>query len=473
MEFPEKLGGISHLVYFTSLQVIVYADRSLMAGLLPEAEMFFDFRDDDFAGGVLGSGFMGGFMVMSPFVAMASGKAATRTIGIGLTIWVLAELVTSLTSSYGTLLLARIVAGVGEAAFCALAPPMIDDTAPPSKRSLFVATYYSGVFIGMAVGFIGSSWFQDWATGRWAFLGLGACMIPYCVLILLFGNRFHVSSIGCARNCDVVASGATQTDVPLQGIPASTLATERYSYHAGFQAQMGGWKTKLQQVRTVLESGMYDFLVLGFAASQFVIGGFAYWALTYLENDLLLSKAVSSVALGLITVAAGILGSTGGGALFDRLTELAKTRWNQDEGVRGAVGCWVCTVLSVFVVPACCGTVLLKNGPAFLVCLGITQVLSFMGTAALMISTMEAVPTDLRGISMGMATFGGHLLGDLFSPTVVGKVSDTTGSLRNGVACLALWSVWCPMNWGAAYCLSLRRLGPVIDQSRSTESCVS
>jgi len=463
MTTSQKLGGISHLFYFTSLQLIVYADRSLLSGLLLEVQKTFSLNDTQ--GGYLGSAFMGGFMVMSPFVAMArGGKAVTMTIGISLVIWMLAEAATCFATSNEVLVFSRVVAGAGEAGFCALAPPMIDDTAPPLKRSRFVAIYYSGVFVGMAIGFMVSTLFPTWETGRFAFLMLAIAMAPYCIFILLFGNKFHVSCTDSTSNRDITqASEGSQREDPLdQSLRSGSALAGGEPLPSANQVQSCGIRSEVQHIKTVLESGMYDFLVLGFSASQFVIGGLAYWALTYLQDYLGFSKVAAGIVVGLMTVATGIGGSTAGGILFDRLTEHAKTRWNRVGGVRGVVGCCLRTVLAMFVVPSAIGTGLIQNGVAFVFGLGITQVFAFMGTAPLMVATMESVPSEFRGIAMGMCTLSSHLLGDLFSPTLVGKVADATGSLRVGLICLSLWSAWCPIMWGVAYCLSLRRLGPVI-----------
>lgn len=464
----QKLGGVGHLFYFTSLQLIIYSDRSLLAGLMPNVQIAFDIGDT--RGGLLGSGFMGGFMIMSPFVTLARGKTVCPTIGVSLILWMIAEVVTCFAPTYTVLLLARILAGAGEAGFCALGPPLIDDTAPSSMRSLFVAIYYSAVFVGMAIGFVTTVPLADWKDGRFAFLALAAVMAPYVCYILVCGNKFHVALTSTehqqTQHLDHVASQ------PLEGqVPAGTLL--EVDRAVLYSTKRDSWCVKLQPISHVLRCGTFDFLVLGFAASQFVIGGFAFWASDYLQNDLALGKDVTGVALGLMTVATGVLGSASGGALLDILTKLAKARWNRDEGVRGVVGCGLCVFLSVCVVPAACLASLLKNDTAFLVCLGGTQVFSFLGAAPFIMATMDSVPTDFRGTAMGLSTFGGHLLGDLFSPTLVGKVADVTGSLRQGMFCLSIWSVWCPIMWSVAYCLASQRLGSRNVVQDCPESCIS
>jgi len=216
--------GIGHLFYFTSLQLIIYSDRSLMAALLPQAKLHLEFNE--FEGGLLGSGFMLGFMLMSPFVSMARGpKAVTRTIGISLLVWMLAMVTAGLSTSYQVLLLARVTAGAGEAGFCSLAPPIIDDTAPPSSRSFFVAIYYSGVFVGMAAGFLIEAPFASWTTGRYAFFGEALMMAPYCIFILLCGSRFHVMSVEDRKYTAVSSSDVKVPQVSPQPSPKLTQTT--------------------------------------------------------------------------------------------------------------------------------------------------------------------------------------------------------------------------------------------------------
>jgi uncharacterized membrane protein YeaQ/YmgE (transglycosylase-associated protein family) len=259
--------------------------------------------------------------------------------------------------------------------------------------------------------------------------------------------------------------GAETSDIELKTPPSPKLTAQsavdeckKPDSSDQLTGALRGGTAWLQRLRLLLSSGVYDCLVLGFAASQFVIGGFAFWSATYLQEDLGMDKHVAGMSLGIMTACTGVLGSTVGGALFDALTICAKQRWSLEEDVRGVVGCWICFVLAIFVVPCTCGTIAIKDGPFFLLCLGATQMISFMGTAPLMIAMMDSVPGDLRGFAMGMMTFGSHLLGDLLSPVLVGQIALELGSLRYGIACLSAWSIWCPVFWCAAYCLASRKL---------------
>jgi MFS family permease len=49
------------------------------------------------------------------------------------------------------LLMCRMLVGVGEASFCALAAPFIDDFAPPARKALWLAIFYLCIPLGGVV----------------------------------------------------------------------------------------------------------------------------------------------------------------------------------------------------------------------------------------------------------------------------------------------------------------------------------
>ena len=76
--------------------------------------------------------------------------------------------------------------GVGEASFCALAAPFIDDFAPPARKALWLAVFYLCIPLGVAGGFIyggvvGGNPALGW---RWAFIIESIAMSPVVVFCL-------------------------------------------------------------------------------------------------------------------------------------------------------------------------------------------------------------------------------------------------------------------------------------------------
>lgn len=445
-----RFGSYSHLLYFTSLQIMIYADRSLLACLIPEAKLHFGFGEA-FAG-LLGSAFMGGFVVASPLAAMArTDRTKTCTIGISLLVWIVSMLGACFASHEIVLLLARVLAGVGEAGFCTLAPPIVDDTALPGRRSAFVAVYYSGMFVGLAAGFILARPFSDWITGRWVFFALALCMLPFAILMLLWGRRFrmapNVTSLSEKPSSADGAAVTTESTSPLGSSPApveTSVGNETLSFK--------------NACAELCNNHGYVLLALGMSASQFSIGGLAFWAPTYLQEDLGMRKRTLSMALGVLTMTTGILGCGLGGALLDACTAWAERRRGVREGQRAVIGSQLCFALGIWIVPFSCWLAMAEDSVSFLSLLGVCQLISFLGASPMIIALMDSVPSDLRGLSIGASTLVMHLLGDVPSPAVVGHIAEDTGSLKTGIGLLGLWTVWCPICWGFASLLLSRRM---------------
>ena len=73
--------------------------------------------------------------------------------------------------------------------------------------------------------------------------------------------------------------------------------------------------------------------------------------------------------------------------------------------------------------------------------------LIFLPTGPLNTLILETVPVAMRASAMAASIFAIHLLGDLWSPTLVGYLSDRLGSLREAV----LWT----LPAGTALCAGL------------------
>ena len=76
-----------------------------------------------------------GLLCGSPvFSALAKRANPFRLIAVGLGTWTVATMACATSPNYPSLFLARTFVGVGEASFCALAAPFIDDFAPRARR---------------------------------------------------------------------------------------------------------------------------------------------------------------------------------------------------------------------------------------------------------------------------------------------------------------------------------------------------
>ena len=96
-----------------------------------------------------------GLLCGSPvFSALAKRANPFRLIAVGLGTWTVATMACATSPNYPSLFLARTFVGVGEASFCALAAPFIDDFAPRGKKATWLACFYLCIPLGVALGFM-------------------------------------------------------------------------------------------------------------------------------------------------------------------------------------------------------------------------------------------------------------------------------------------------------------------------------
>lgn len=141
---------------------------------------------DELAGGFLYSAFMVGLLVGSPLMAEASKYFNPfRVIAVGLTCWVVATTGCAAAPTYGFLLFCRCVVGLGEASFCSLAAPFVDDAAPPGQKTRWLACFFLFIPVGVAFGFVLGKVVGDALGWRAPFLVVSWAMIPFIFVCAL------------------------------------------------------------------------------------------------------------------------------------------------------------------------------------------------------------------------------------------------------------------------------------------------
>jgi MFS family permease len=161
--------------------------------------------------------------------------------------------------------------------------------------------------------------------------------------------------------------------------------------------------------------------VIGYVAQTFALGGFTFWAASFLYRKLCLELHVADFYFGLITVVTGLGGTALGGFLADR--------WPGVDRTRAALR--VCAWSSLLGAPIALVALLLPSATGFLIALGATELVIFASIAPTNVAVMRTVPSHLRARAMAASIFAIHLFGDLVSPPVIGKLSDAFGDARD------------------------------------------
>jgi len=182
-----KGSAISVLV-LVYVNLINYMDRSTVAGLLEEIkkDKDFDIHQDKYLG-LLQTAFVVCYMLFAPIFGYLGDRYSRKWIlGIGIGFWSLSTLIGSFMRSFPGFLVFRALVGVGEASYSTVAPAIISDLFAKDERSSILALFYFAIPVGTGLGYIVGSEvagaFGDW---RWG-LRVTPIMGALAVLAIIF-----------------------------------------------------------------------------------------------------------------------------------------------------------------------------------------------------------------------------------------------------------------------------------------------
>jgi MFS family permease len=167
--------------------------------------------------------------------------------------------------------------------------------------------------------------------------------------------------------------------------------------------------------RELLRIQVYRDAVIGYAAQTFALGGFAAWAPQYLYRELHMDLKTADYWFGLILVVSGLLATFVGAQLGDRYPGRDRARANLR----------VCAISMLVSVPFSIACLMAGSPFGFFVGIAAAEFAIFVSTAPINVVILQGVPEELRASAMALSIFAIHLFGDLISPPLIGKLSDT------------------------------------------------
>lgn len=356
------------LAILTALNLINYLDRYLVVGVGTGLQAELGINDGQF--GDIATAFMWGYFVTSPLFGWLGDRYPRRwLIAGGVLVWSVATALSGLSASYGSMLLARVFVGIGEASYATLSPTIIDDIAPPEKKNRWLAIFYVAIPVGSALGFLIGGQLEKHVGWRSAFFIAGGPGILLSLLVLFL--------------------------------------REPERQHQGQAVPRGAYRALLRLPR-------YVYTVLGYIAQTFALGGFAAFAVHFLVRKLCFRADVATLAFGGITVVTGLGGTALGGWLADRIPGADRTRINLR----------ICAWSSLLAAPLALVAILAPSAPSFLVALGACQLAIFASVSPSNAAVLFSAPTALRASAMALSIFAIHLFGDIVSPPLIGRISD-------------------------------------------------
>jgi predicted MFS family arabinose efflux permease len=379
-----KLSPFWTLFILTGLNLFNYFDRFVLSAVLPSLQRDLNIGDGD-AGGLV-KWFLLGYFLTSPFFGYLGDRASRKwLIAAGIFIWSLGTVLTGFSVNLTTLILYRILVGVGEASYATIGPSYISDTFGPDKRNNALTIFYVAIPIGAALGvFAGANIAAHWGW-RHAFIWAGAPGLLLALVLLPFADPVR---------------GAADGAGPVE-------------------------KPKICDVFRLARVPEYLLVVAGYVAYTFALGAFGHWGPSFLSRVHGVPEKSAGDFFAVVLAAAGLLGTFAGG--------FAATAWRKRNRAAYA---WVLGLSVLAAVPVSFGAFLTGNHTLSMTCLAAAMFLLFLSTGPVNTLIIETVPVNLRASAMAGSIFMIHLFGDIWSPEIVGRLSDHWHSLQKAVLIL-------------------------------------
>jgi MFS transporter, Spinster family, sphingosine-1-phosphate transporter len=370
------------LAVMVGINFLNYMDRYVPTAVSPIIQK--EFRLDDFQVGILASAFLLVYAVFAlPFGYWADRAVRKTVVGIGVTIWSLATILTGLSTTFTHLFLSRAVVGIGEASYYPAGTSLLGDHFPKASRGRAMSIWAAGTAFGIAVGFVGGGIIAEHFGWRTAFF---VTAIPGLVFALL----------------------AFTLREPKRGAAEPSHKTVEHPHASSPTAFLG-----LLRIRTLaltITAQVFLFFVLASDVS---------WLPIYMVRHFHLTTSGASTTSGAVVVLGGLIGNLAGGWVADRRSRKS-AKGNLEVSLVG----FLVGAVSVGIAILAPSEVLFI--PFFLV----TVVALYLYSGPFTAISQNVVPPSLRASAVTLGLFIPHLFGDSWSPAAVGFLSDRFGSLQ-------------------------------------------
>ena len=374
------------LAVMVAINLLNYADRWIAAAAAPLVQA--EFRLSDLQVGLLGTAFLLVYAVSAlPFGYWADRGMRKTVIGVGVTIWSFATVVSGFVQSYGQLFLTRTVLGLGEASYYPAGTSLLSDFFPAESRARAMSIWNAGTAIGIAVGFAGGGYVAEHYGWRRAFF---FAAVPGLICALL----------------------AFTLREPLRGAAERVGPKLEKTYDASVRAFLD-----LLRIRTLRAT------ILAQTCLYFVLAAQAFWLPTQLHRRFGMTVAEASLLAGVVIVLGGLVGTVLGGWLADRYSGRTQ-RAHLLVGIAGFL------VAAVTISLALLAPLTVSGVPIFLPLFFVSVVCVYLYLGPFTAVSQNVVTPALRASAVTLLLLVSHLFGDSHAPATVGWLSDELHSLQ-------------------------------------------
>ncbi len=404
---PIRAGGYAWYValLLASAHLLSFVDRFLMSLVMEPLKA--DLGVSDAQLGLLQGT---GFVILYTVAAIPLGRMADRVnrrnlIIAGILIWSLATALCGLANSFGSLFLARIGVGFGEAALVPAAMSLLAAYFPRSQLGRAVSLFTTGASLGKSMALVGG----------------GALLAA-----LVVAGGLHVPGLGLLQ--------PWQGTFVLMAIPGLLLAALLLTVREPARVETGVARASMAEAFAYLRAHRASFVfhIMAAASVVLVVQSFSAWMPSYYVRFFALTPSEAGLAVGGVILIGAPLGHLCGGIL----TDFFQTRGYASPVAPVMIASLMggLTVLLAFVS--------ITDLPTSLLLLGLLNFFMTLGAPASLAGVQMLTPDRLRGVVTAVFLACTTLIGIGCGPPLVGLTSDLLGGpLHLATALVAVLSV--------------------------------
>ncbi len=360
------------LTLLTALNVLNYIDRNALIPVQPLVKQEFGATDAQI--GVLSSAFFWTYMLAAPVVGWLGDRYSRKMLIVtGIAIWSGFTLFTWLVHDYTELLIRHAIVGIGEASYATIAPSLIADLFPLEKRGRVLAIFNCGLPVGSAGGIILGAYFGHHFGWRVPFMlaGIPGFLLGIALWLLPEPPRGRFDRF------------------------ESSDAASLRSTFSGLLVNRAFWSA-----------------TMGLAMYTFAVGGLQIWIPTFLNRIRGVPVDVAGEVFGGIVLFNGIIAVMIGGWIGDRMLKRHHGAYYTFSG------------LAMFIAVPFMVLAIYISGPAMFPVIFAAVFVLLVGTGPTNAALVNSVGAGIRSTALAVNVFVIHLLGDAFSPWLIGAISD-------------------------------------------------
>ena len=270
------------------------------------------------------------------------------------------------------------MSGVGEGAYQSLIPAYIETYFTPKHTSLYMGVYFSGMYIGSAIGIaVGGLTVQYW---RWAYL------VEMLVMLMNVVFLFVYSFFECTHSVELSCRKITSI----------------------FQ--------------NILSNLSWWLVILSYACFSFTVGAVNTWLPSLVSNRFpLLPFSTLQLDLGIAVMVASLVGALASGGIIKFWRNRVGEEYHPWMNSIAYIVSLTMALLPTYIALACD-----LSWVVFLVCISILLFFITCSTLPINLLIMNLVDVDAKTYSMALSICIIHVVGDIPSPIITGKIWDMT-----------------------------------------------